>query len=361
MPSSRRKETILVTGAAGTVGNYVVGLAEAAGFRVLASDRTSAGVRVPTRGEVRPGDLRSREVLRDLVKGADFVIHTAAQMEAQAEAADLARVNTDVVVQLYEAAQEAGAQRFVHMSTAMLYQQGTPGPLVEDAPVAPRGPFGLSKHGAEAFLRGRTEPSSMPWTILRAAPIYGRRGRHFAASLLAIGPMLKLVTPILPRPAGGPDGTMVHAEDVARALLFVLDTEEAERVVLNVSDGDVMPLGDRITETFQAYGLKTFPTGKLPHVLLEGAGKLFQAPGAYHGADVTALAAWRMVVLRHGLKPALRPRMDKEALTLLFDELVVDSSRLRRLGWAPRFASFVEGWREVLRWYQAEGWVPRYA
>ena len=357
----KRNETVLVTGAAGTVGNYVVGLAEAAGFRVVANDRSATGIRVPTRGDVRPGDLRSPEVLKDLVRGCDFVIHTAAQMEADADPADLGRVNTDVVVQLYEAAQAAGAKRFVHMSTAMLYQAGTPGPLTEDAPVAPRGPFGLSKHGAEAFLRGRTEGSAMPWTILRAAPVYGRRGRHFAASLLALGPMLKLVSPILPRPAGGPEGTMVHAEDVARALLFVLDQPEAERQVLNVSDGDVLPLGDRITETFNAYGLRTFPTGKLPHVLLESTGKLFQAPGAYHGADVTALAAWRMVVLRHGLKPALHPRMDREALTLLYDPLIVDASRLRRLGWSPRFPQFVEGWREVLRWYQAERWVPRYA
>jgi nucleoside-diphosphate-sugar epimerase len=173
--------------------------------------------------------------------------------------------------------------------------------------------------------------------------------------------MLKLLSPILPRPAGGPEGTMVHAEDVARALLFVLDQAEAERQVLNVSDGDVLPLGDRITETFHAYGLRTFPTGKLPHVVLESTGKLFQAPGAYHGADVTALAAWRMVVLRYGLKPALRPRMDREAMTLLYDPLIVDASRLRRLGWSPRFSQFVEGWREVLRWYQAERWVPRYA
>ncbi len=358
---TRRKETLLVTGAAGTVGNYVVGLAEAAGFRVIANDRTAAGVRVPTRGEVRPGDLRSPEVVKDLVRGCDFVVHTAAQMESGAEPAELARANTDVVVQLYEAAQAAGARRLVHMSTAMLYQIGAGGPLTEDAPVAPRGPFGMSKHGAEVFLRGRTEASALPWTVLRAAPVYGRRGRHFAASLLSIGPMLRLIAPVLPRPAGGPDGTMVHAEDVARALLFVLERDEAAGEVLNVSDGDVVPLGDRITDTFHAYGLRSVPTGKLPHVVLEGMGRLFQTPGAYHGADVTALAAWRLVVLRHGLKPALRPRMDKEALTLLYDDLVVDASRLRRLGWAPRFPSFVEGWREVLRWYQAERWVPRYA
>ena len=75
---------------------------------------------------------------------------------------------------------------------------------------------------------------------------------------------------------------------------------------------------------------------------------------------MAALSGWRAVVLRHGLKAALRPRMDREALTLLYESLVVDSSKLRGLGWVPRNDRFAQGWGDVLRWYQAERWVPRY-
>ena len=49
---------------------------------------------------------------------------------------------------------------------------------------------------------------------------------------------------------------------------------------------------------------------------------------------------------------------DEDAL--LYDDLVIDAGKLRALGWTPRYASFREGWAEVLRWYQAERWVPRY-
>jgi hypothetical protein len=76
--------------------------------------------------------------------------------------------------------------------------------------------------------------------------------------------------------------------------------------------------------------------------------------------DTTILALWRGVTARHDLKPALRPRMDREAVTLLDDELVIDTSRLKALGFAPRHPLFADGWSGVLRWYQAEGWVPRY-
>jgi nucleoside-diphosphate-sugar epimerase len=153
---------------------------------------------------------------------------------------------------------------------------------------------------------------------------------------------------------------MVHAEDVARALLFVLDRPDTANEIFNVSDGDAMPLGERIAETFDAYELRSIPSGAFPRFALDRAGRFFRASGAYQGADALALSTWRLVTMRHGLKPALRPRFDREALTLLYDDLVVDASKLEALGWAPRFPSFAEGFREVLRWYQAEGWVPRY-
>ena len=354
-------KTLLVTGAAGSVGNYVVGLAESQGYRVVATDRRAKGLRVPVRGEVRAGDLRSDAFVEHLVVGVDAVIHTAAQLDAGADEAELARVNVDAVATLFHAAAKENVKRFVHMSTAMLYAAGQKGPLDEDSPVAPRGPHGMSKHGAETFLRGQSTAGAPTVTIVRAAPIYGRRGRHFAASLLAIGPMLRLASPLVPRMRGGPLGTMVHAEDVARALLFLLPRTDVAGQIFNVSDGDIMTLGDRVAETFRGYGLPTIPVGRAPDSVLRRLGALFRAPGAYQGADAAALTLWRAVVLRHGLKPALSPRLDREAWTLLYDDLVVDAGRLLGLGFVPRFPRFAEGFAEVLRWYQAEGWVPRYA
>ena len=218
-----RGQTVLVTGAAGTVGHLVVALAESQGFRVVATDRNISGVRTPVRGEVRQGDLRDNRFLEQVVKGVDHVIHTAAELDAEATLAELSHVNSEAVARLYEAASAAKVKRFLHVSTAMLYATGQSAALTEDSPLAPRGPYGLSKHGAEMFLRAATGSSNAPsWTILRAAPIYGRRGRHLAASLLVLGPILRLGTPILPRLTGGPSANLVHAEDVALALLFCL-------------------------------------------------------------------------------------------------------------------------------------------
>jgi nucleoside-diphosphate-sugar epimerase len=353
-------ETVLVTGAAGTVGNYVVGLCEAAGFNVVANDTNSRGLRQPTRGRTCPGDLTDPAVRAKALEGVNYVIHTAALLDARTDVPRLGSVNTDLVVKLFEDAARHGVQRFVHMSTCMLYAPGSKRPLTEDANTAPRGPHGLSKLGAEAFLRGRGRGDGPAWTILRAAPVYGRRGRHFAASLLVIGPLLRLFTPILPRLEGGPRHSFVHAEDVARALLFALMDSRTHYGTYNVADDDPLPLGDRISLTFDAYGLRSLGAAPIPGSILGLAERIGRTPGALRAFDTSVLALWRAVSVRHQLKAALRPRLDREAVTLFDDDLVVDTSRLRALGFTPRHARFAQGWQETLRWYQAENWVPRY-
>jgi len=353
-------ETVLVTGAAGTVGNYVVGLAEAAGYSVVASDINARGLRQPTRGRIVAGDLLDPDVRKRALQGVDHVIHTAALLDATADSDALGRVNTDLVRLLYEGAAAVGAQRFVHMSTCMLYAPHQSGPLAEDAQISARGPHGLSKLGAEAFLRGHGRGQGPAWTILRAGPVYGRRGRHFAASLLVVGPVLRLGSPVVPRLGGGPMHTFVHAEDVARALLFALRDTHTQYGIYNVADDDAISLGDRITLTFDAYGLRSMRAGDLPGWLLTLVDRGARTPGAIGAVDAAVLSLWKGVVLRHRLKPALRPRLDREAVTLLNDDLVIDTSRLRALGFRPKAARFADGWASVLRWYQAEGWAPRY-
>lgn len=353
-------ETVLVTGAAGTVGNYVVGLCEAAGYAVVATDSNARGLRQPTRGRTEPGDLTDRRVRERALAGVQHVVHTAALLDTSASAVLLGRVNTDLVADLYEEAAARGVRRFIHMSTCMLYAPGTPGPLNEDSPTAPRGAHGLSKLGAEAFLRGHGRAHGPAWTILRAAPLYGRRGRHFAASLLVVGPLLRLMSPIIPRFSGGPRHNFVHAEDVARALLFALQDERTSYGMYNVADDDPMPVGDRLGLTFDAYGLRSARLGEVPRFAASIARASARTPGTLRALDATVLTLWRAVVARHGLKHALRPRLDREAVTLFDDNLVIDSSRLRALGFKLRHPSFAAGWSDVLRWYQAESWVPRY-
>lgn len=353
-------QTVLVTGAAGTVGSCVVRLAEASGYRVIATDKVSTGLQRPVRGEVRIGDLRNVSFIHTVLKDCDHVIHTAADLRLNADATELAHINSQAVANLFEAAAETKVKRFVHVSTAMLYDEKAQGPLTESTALAPRGVFGLSKQGAEMYLRASTGVDVPAWTIVRSAPLYGPRGRHISASLLVLGPMLKLLLPRLPVLRGGPCANLVHAEDVASSLIFCLQNDVTAHQVVNVADEDPMPLGQRWTETFRAYGLRTLSSVDLKPRTMALIRKVFEVPTGHKALDLSSASAWRLVVLRHRLKPVLRPVLDPEGLTLLEHDWVIDTSRLRGWGWTPRFPRFVEGWRDVLKWYQAERWVPIY-
>ncbi len=352
-------DSVLVTGAAGTVGSVVASLLETAGYKVVASDMRAQSVSQPTRGEVRAADLRSVVDVERMVKGVRHVVHTAAALDASLTEEHIHKVNVEGTRSLYRAARAAGVETFFHMSTATLYGPGQSGPLSEDARILPRGPHGRSKWESEQVLAEESAKGGPAYTVLRAAPIYGRRGRYFASSLLAVAPLMRMASPILPRVSVGAKHTFVHADDVARALVFLLSKRPPSGSVFHVADDDPMSMGDRIAETIFAYGLPSIAFGNWQRVSWLQDVAWMKSEFARRAFDQALARGWELVRLRYGLKSALRVHADREAIALLHEDLVLDTGRLRALGFQVRYR-FREGFAQTLRWYQAEGWVPRY-
>src|SRR4051812_44941563 len=125
--SKRKRETVLVTGAAGTVGGYLVRELVARGHRVIATDRpgcrmefdlpksTSKDGEGAGEGavELRPGDITDLSFCVDAVAGADSVVHVAAVVDLNMAEDTVRKVNVDAVRYLYEAARARGCRRFV--------------------------------------------------------------------------------------------------------------------------------------------------------------------------------------------------------------------------------------------------------
>ncbi|MBC3761676.1 dTDP-4-dehydrorhamnose reductase [Quadrisphaera oryzae] len=156
---------VLVTGAAGMLGQDVVALLRARGHRVTAATRTDVDVTDPAS-------------LAAAVPGHDAVVnctaHTAVDAaETDVEAAEL--LNTTAPGLLGAACAQAGA-RLVHVSTdyvfsgeADLDDDGRPLPYAEDAPVAPRSVYGRTKAAGERAAR-QAQPDTL---VVRTAWLYG--------------------------------------------------------------------------------------------------------------------------------------------------------------------------------------------
>ncbi|MGP3924886.1 NAD-dependent epimerase/dehydratase family protein [Streptomyces sp. 8N616] len=211
--------TVLVTGATGQVGQRFVPrllqwLGREEAVRVLVRD-PARGEPFAARGaQVVVGGLREEADVRKAVDGADAVVNVAAAFRGVPDEEAWA-VNRDAALFLGRAAAEAGAGRFVQVSTNLVYGAGRGRPAVEgDEPLPGSsmwGAYPASKAEAERGLMELGRARGLDVRIGRLAFVYGEGDPHLAQAI---------------RWAGGWAGHqrlhMVHHADVARGLLRLL-------------------------------------------------------------------------------------------------------------------------------------------
>src|SRR6266508_4869765 len=99
------------------------------------------------------GDVRDRERVRELVAGADVVVHAAAALPIQASRESIRSVNVVGTENVLKQAHAAGARRVVFISSTAVYGVPEKHPIEEDDPLVGVGWYGESKIDAEALCR----------------------------------------------------------------------------------------------------------------------------------------------------------------------------------------------------------------
>ncbi|WP_210589562.1 NAD(P)-dependent oxidoreductase [Streptomyces sp. GESEQ-35] len=220
----------LVTGTTGQVGRRFTPrlLAQAAAgerVRVLVRDAARAERLAELGAEVVVGDLRDEDALGKAVAGVDAVVNVAASFRGVPDEEAWA-VNRDAAVALGRAALASGVQRFVQVSTGMVYGVGRGRPLTEDDESRPGGEmwgaYNESKIEAERELLAL---DGMDVRVGRLPFVYGEGDPHLAQSLMWAAnwaPAQRL--------------QMAHHVDVAQGLLRLLYAPGADGRVYNIAD-----------------------------------------------------------------------------------------------------------------------------
>ena len=356
-------DCVLVTGAAGGVGQHVVRALLDGGCIVRAVDQRG-GEDLPlewgaerTHVEWVQCDLRHAP-LDALMEGVRAVIHTAALVGLSESYEEHHPTNVELVARLYQAAGRVGVEQFIHFGAGSVYRPGK-GLRVESDEIEPSNDYERTKVESEAILRSQEEGPA--WTILRPASIYGPACESMSAGLVTLPPLLRSFIKYVPAFTGGIRGSWCHVEDVASAAMVVLGNPRAYGQVFNVADDTPLGLGEVMTSITQAYGLEIGPLVPFPSppVLFAFSPLVDRDQVAFVLRQVLR-QLWGRLKTKHFLNTPLRPKVDRRALFYAAADTVLDSSALKGLGWGPRWPDFQEGIVDTIQWYQEQRWVPRF-
>jgi nucleoside-diphosphate-sugar epimerase len=99
------------------------------------------------------GDVRDAAAARQLVEGADVLVHAAAALPIRGSRREIHSVNVDGTATLLAAAREAGVGRTLLVSSTAVYGVPETHPIDESAPLHGVGDYGRSKIEAEEVAR----------------------------------------------------------------------------------------------------------------------------------------------------------------------------------------------------------------
>lgn len=320
----------LVTGAAGFMGSHLVELLVERGVRVRATARPRKDTAFFDRLGVEfvPADLVRPDSLSALFAGGvDRVFHLGAVCNFSTPYENLHPTNVQGVARITRLALDAGVKRFVHASSTSVYGRYRGHPFKEDDPREPCDDYGRSKRDGEDVVWQRIQ-QGLPAIVTRPCTMYGPRCNDGA------GKAFSRPTSITAIPGSGDQLLAnVRTEDVAAALEHLSLREDAVGQAYNIVDDSRPTLRQALTLAAEAFGTKP-PRLRLP------------------------VPAVKAVAWVDGTLSALRgkvPDLEMDAVNYLYDDYVVDNTKLKETGFVFQYPDFEESIRQLGEAYRSAG------
>ena len=327
---------ILITGASGFIGSFIVEEALKRGFETWAAVRKSSSREwlQDERIHFIELNLSSKEQLVEQLRGKDFdyVVHAAGVTKCLNKQ-DFHRINTEGTRNLAEALLEVKMplKRFVFVSSLSIFgaikEQQPYEEIRESDTPQPNTEYGKSKLEAEKYLATTT----LPYIILRPTGVYGPREKDYFIMAKSIQQHSDFAVGYQQQ-----DITFVYVSDVVQAVFLALTNGENGRKYF-LSDGEVYQSTTFSDLIHEELGRPWWIRIKAPIWVL----RIITFIGEYVGrmtGKVTALNNDKFHILKQrNWRCDIQPAIDE-------------------LGYQPT-VKLEEGVRRSIKWYKDNHWL----
>lgn len=355
---------ILITGASGFIGSFVVERALAAGMDVWAGVRTTSSrayLEDPRINFVNldfyneSAMLETFQKAKDNFGGWDVVVHAAGITKSRWKNLFF-RMNYEGTRHLVNALRGADIvpRQFIFLSSLSvlgairetpvaphpapdpLQSQGRSGelqtliyePMTTGDMPAPNTAYGMSKAAAENFLQTL---SSFPWVILRPTGVYGPREKDYFLMAKSIKSHVDFAVGYKPQ-----EITFIYVKDLVSAIFAVINKQVTHKTY-NLSDGRTYSSKAFSRMLQQELGVRRVIHITAPLWLLKGV-----------------CAVQEVIANSAGTTPTLN--LDKYKILKQRNWQCDISDAMRELGYSPEY-DLKRGVKEAVAWYKNNLWI----
>ncbi|SHF63765.1 NAD-dependent epimerase/dehydratase family protein [Dysgonomonas macrotermitis] len=332
---------IIITGASGFIGSFLVEKALDLGWQVWAGVRRSSSREYLQDPRIQFIDLEFSDTKRltgqfmDFIKNngkIDYIIHNAGVTKCL-NSDEFDRINFRYTANLTDALNEAGfpLEKFVLMSSLSAYGVGDEKnytPIKTSDNPKPNTAYGISKIKAEEYLQKHAD---FPYMILRPTGVYGPREKDYFL-------MLKTVKSGLDVGAGFQDQhlTFIYVKDLVEAVYLALQSPVKNKGYF-VADGDVYTDKEYTALVKKVLNKKHVLSIKVPLSVLKVISVV---------AEKISKITKKPSTLNRDKYKIMKQRNWECDITPLIDEL----------GFSPQY-NLEKGLEESVAWYRKNNWL----
>ena len=331
-------ERVLITGASGFIGSFIVEEALQRGMEVWAAVRKSSSREWLQDDRIHfiELNLSSENDLKNQLKDHvfDYVVHAAGVTKCLKKE-QFYQVNTEGTRHLVHAllALQMPIKRFVYLSSLSIFgairEQLPYLPIREDDEPQPNTEYGKSKLAAEGILEAVAD--KLPYVILRPTGVYGPREKDYFLMVKSIQSHTDFSVGFKRQ-----DITFVHVKDVVQAVFLAMERGKSGRCYF-LSDGQVYQSSTFSDLIIHELGNPWCLRIKAPIWVLRVVTFFGEQVGKITG-KISALNNDKYHILKQrNWQCDIQPAIDE-------------------LGYQPQY-QLERGVKETVAWYKEKGWI----